>query len=256
MTTTTAVSVAEARRIDARIRAKVIAAVADIDAIRADVLEELQIARDDGVAEALGWSWPAYLADVLAGAAILGDRGHRREIVAWLADEGMSTRAIAPIVGVDQATVVRDLASGDASASPDEISIGSLVSPDDEMYDVDESPAIDPALDDEPKPITGLDGKIYPPRPSAPLRLVETEEQRAARLAADEQREREEGRQRANNYVAEAVRMLARGGAAEIERFVVDIWPAHAEHVPDGMRITAARLDDASDFLTALRKVI
>lgn len=36
-----------------------------------------------------------------------------------LTEAGLSTRAIAPIVGVNQATVVRDVAAADADASPD-----------------------------------------------------------------------------------------------------------------------------------------
>lgn len=39
-------------------------------------------------------------------------------IVSDLAEQGMSTRAIAPVVGANQATVVRDLGSRDADASP------------------------------------------------------------------------------------------------------------------------------------------
>jgi hypothetical protein len=41
----------------------------------------------------------------------------RREVVKELTELGLSTRAIAPIVGVDQSTVVRDLRSGDADVA-------------------------------------------------------------------------------------------------------------------------------------------
>lgn len=41
-------------------------------------------------------------------------------IVSDLAEQGMSTRAIAPVVGANQATVVRDLGARDANASPAE----------------------------------------------------------------------------------------------------------------------------------------
>jgi len=44
------------------------------------------------------------------------DRDVRREFVGQLAESGMPTRAIAGVVGVDQSTVTRDLAS-DANAS-------------------------------------------------------------------------------------------------------------------------------------------
>lgn len=49
-------------------------------------------------------------------------------------EEGMSTRAIAPIVGVGDSTIQRDLADA-PNGAPD------------------------------PKPITGMDGKTYTPRP-------------------------------------------------------------------------------------------
>ncbi len=39
-------------------------------------------------------------------------RDQRQELVGYLAGEGMSTRAIAPIVGTTHSTVVRDLAGG------------------------------------------------------------------------------------------------------------------------------------------------
>ena len=51
------------------------------------------------------------------GAQLRLPRADRREMVALLADEGMSSRAIAPVVGANQATVVRDMQSSDANAS-------------------------------------------------------------------------------------------------------------------------------------------
>ena len=47
-------------------------------------------------------------------------RDERRELVGRLADEGMSTRAIAPIVGVDKDTVRRDLISTGANTPVDD----------------------------------------------------------------------------------------------------------------------------------------
>lgn len=44
-------------------------------------------------------------------------RGERQEMVQMLSAEGMSTRAIAPIVGADHVTVSRDLA-GVSNATP------------------------------------------------------------------------------------------------------------------------------------------
>lgn len=45
---------------------------------------------------------------VLAGS---GENLERREVVSWLAGQGMSTRAIAPVVGIKQPQVVKDLAA-------------------------------------------------------------------------------------------------------------------------------------------------
>ena len=42
----------------------------------------------------------------------------RQELVGYLAGEGMSTRAIAPIVAVDKDTVRRDLIAGGANTPP------------------------------------------------------------------------------------------------------------------------------------------
>lgn len=62
---------------------------------------------------ALGYdSWTAYLADVLGEEPLRLARDDRRELVGALSAEGMSTRAIAPIVGVNHSTVVRDLPTG------------------------------------------------------------------------------------------------------------------------------------------------
>jgi hypothetical protein len=69
----------------------------------------VQQAKDGNAHVALGYpSWTAYLADVLGKQPIRLDATERRELVAYLSGEGMSTRAIAPIVGVTHKTVVKD----------------------------------------------------------------------------------------------------------------------------------------------------
>lgn len=45
----------------------------------------------------------------------------RRFLVQELTEDGMSTRAIASVLGVNQSTIVRDQRSGDANASPDKV---------------------------------------------------------------------------------------------------------------------------------------
>jgi transposase-like protein len=93
-----------ATRLDKRIR------------LMADTLRD-NIAKITGLIEeaktgeihvALGFaSWTAYLADALGGRLEL-DSDSRREVVALMSGEGMSQRAIAQAVGVNQATISRD----------------------------------------------------------------------------------------------------------------------------------------------------
>ena len=75
-----------------------------------EALEKLHVlveqARSGGAHAALGFaSWTDYLSSTLGASPMRLDREQRRELVAYLAGEGMSTRAIAPIVGVDNATL-------------------------------------------------------------------------------------------------------------------------------------------------------
>lgn len=101
-------------------------------------------AKNSNVWSVLGFeSWTAYLADTLGSEPMRLQRVERRELVDYLSGEGMSTRAIAPIVGADQATVVRDIAR-DANASPEH-----GAEPDRQ----------------HPRPVVGLDGKEYVRRP-------------------------------------------------------------------------------------------
>lgn len=142
-----------ARRRLARIREL----VADTIEIYEELRELISDARQSSDHELLGFpSWPAYVAQAVGQVAVSG-REERRELVQFLSEQGMSTRAIAPIVGASQPTVRRDL-SGESNDSPD----------------------------DEPEPITGLDGKSYArPRPivdPAPTPPVEDERQRQRRL--------------------------------------------------------------------------
>lgn len=56
---------------------------------------------------ALGYaSWTAYLAETLEPMRL--PRDERREVVGYLTEQGMSTRAIAPVVSADPKTVVND----------------------------------------------------------------------------------------------------------------------------------------------------
>lgn len=102
-------------------------------------------AREREVWAVLGYpSWTAYLVDVLEPMRV--PRDERREIVGYLTGQGLSTRAIAPIVGADQKTVVNDRRA--------------LMS----------DPLVAGEEDSSPAPVRGLDGKTYEAR--APQRRL------------------------------------------------------------------------------------
>lgn len=105
----------EARRVTSRIRL-LAGTVAENIAKLKTLIDE---AKQGGAHVALGYpSWQAYISDALSDEPLRLETQIRRELVQYLAGQGMSTRAIAPIVGADQSTVVRDRSRGDASASP------------------------------------------------------------------------------------------------------------------------------------------
>lgn len=127
----------EARRLTERIR---IAATNYTDA-KAKVLQLVDEAKAGAAHVALGYkSWTAYLSDVLSDEPLRLARDERRELVTRLTDEGMSQRAIAPVVGVSHRTVNQDLAEAQLEGS---VPVG------------DEKPA--PVV----REITGLNGKSY-----------------------------------------------------------------------------------------------
>jgi transposase len=86
-------------------------------------------------------SWTAYLADVLGEHPLRLDRHQRKELVGYLAGEGMSTRAIAPIVGVTHKTIHND-----------------IVKIREETPTGEKSPT-------ERESFTGLDGRVYKGEP-------------------------------------------------------------------------------------------
>jgi hypothetical protein len=99
-------TVNEARRLTERIRLAAHTFVESRDKVIALVGE----AKAGNAHTALGYpSWPAYLTDVLGDEPLRLARDERQEMVALLAAEGMSTRAIAPIVGVTHPTVLADV---------------------------------------------------------------------------------------------------------------------------------------------------
>lgn len=91
-------------------------------------------AQREGDHETMGYrSWTEYIAALFSDTPLMRlSRDERKVIVADLAEQGMSSRAIAPVVGASVATVKRDVAAPGSN----------------------EPPA-------EPRQITGRDGKTY-----------------------------------------------------------------------------------------------
>lgn len=132
---------------------------------------------------ALGYrSWTEYVAAEFAGVLPKLDREPRREFVRELANRGMSTRAIAPVVGASFKTVARDIeapVSGDTPQTSRDASpraTGSQVGTD-VPAKVTESEGVEPArsLPKTPEaatapatrpPVVGMDGKRYAAAPT------------------------------------------------------------------------------------------
>lgn len=109
----------DARRLTERIRY----AAANYTEAKAKVLALVDEAKAGSAHVALGYkSWTAYLSDVLSEEPLRLARDERREMVVRLTAEGMSTRAIAPIVGAHHSTVADDIeasAVGDPTVESD-----------------------------------------------------------------------------------------------------------------------------------------
>lgn len=76
---------------------------------RARMMQAVERAKAGSAHVALGYrSWTEYLSEVLGEEPMRLARAERQDMVRMLSDEGMSTRAIAPIVGVHHDTVAED----------------------------------------------------------------------------------------------------------------------------------------------------
>jgi hypothetical protein len=124
------------------------------------LVQYIHHARDCEIHKDLGFkSWPDYIADVARTEMpnIARSVEQRRQVVALLAGEGMSQRAIADAVKVSQKTVDRDLDQVSHNDSP--------------------CPPTDFADLPRPDTVTGRDGKQYPakpkPRPDVPKPAAE-----------------------------------------------------------------------------------
>ena len=140
------------------------------------------------------------------GAQLRLPRADRREMVALLADEGMSSRAIAPVVGANQATVVRDMQSSDANAS------------------------------DAPRTVKSLDGvdRTFQPRPAAPANVnTETGEivpSAAERQAAHDAIARETNAIENVAHMTDTLRRLSALRTPEYRARLIENNAAHPDH--------------------------
>jgi hypothetical protein len=201
-----------ARKITERLRLQ----ATNYQETREKVIATLHEAREGGAAELLGFaSWTAYLADVLGETPLRLERDARQELVAELSAEGMSTRSIAPIVGVTQKTIVKDLqVIPQVSPERDPVATwdaegeygGGTVYETAEAFVTSLSP-------EPPRRITGMDGKTYTaPEPRKPNRRALTDVARDTgwdiRKAVERlERVREDDRYSRNkNEVAELIR--------------------------------------------------
>lgn len=161
--------VSDARRLTERIRLVAVTVSDNLDKLKSLVVE----AREGNVHIVLGYaSWTAYLADVLGQTPLRLERDVRQELVAELNAQGMSTRAIAPIVGVSHQSVANDL-EGVKKLTP-EVEAGIdewLDGPPGGVLDTNTGEVTYPdgvtevAETHTVKTVTGLDGKTYTPTP-------------------------------------------------------------------------------------------
>lgn len=162
--------VSDARRLTERIRLVAVTVSDNLDKLKSLVVE----AREGNVHIVLGYaSWTAYLADVLGQTPLRLERDVRQELVAELSAQGMSTRAIAPIVGVSREQVRIDVA-GDKKLSPGALDAAIdkwLEGPAGAVLDTDTGevtypdPVTEVTETHTVKTVTGLDGKTYTPTP-------------------------------------------------------------------------------------------
>lgn len=197
-------------------------------------------------------SWTAYVLDLFGDEPLRLARDVRRELVAELADAGMSTRAIAPIVGVSRQMVSKDLAAGgnQVATSPASVEVdGITVNPATGEVINDNAEAIRDALQDaedagrvipitgpgsvsapavtehtfteKVKTVTGLDGKTYTQKPREPKPVIVGDE---ANL---------DNARRASTAMGSSLETLyGLGFTGTRNRIITDWWPLGKDRVP------------------------
>ena len=152
-------------------------AIADNYAAVMPMIRDSIAQRDD---LALGYRSPGeYVADRFGGSLQRLGIEVRRAVVGELTAAGLSTRAIAPVVGVDQKTVVRDIRAGEAHASPEPQTPASAAVPRAEAGPhSSDADAVGAPASEVLAPVRGIDGKTYT-RP-APIDFDQRERETAA----------------------------------------------------------------------------
>ncbi|MCU1614703.1 MAG: hypothetical protein JWO98_2243 [Frankiales bacterium] len=188
MTTTANVVMdqASARRLTMRIRLQLDALAGNVE----QVILLIDQAKTDKVHEILNYkSWTSYVAEEFGGQLARLTVADRQPVVEMLAGTGMSTRAIAPVVGVSHMTVARDLEQVSHGVTPADAALPDqdldtiLVMADateDGLENALSSARAEGDLSREKvvekftsRTVTGTDGKTYsvpPPTPPKPRR--------------------------------------------------------------------------------------
>lgn len=232
MTVTTAhapaLTLAEAERLTERIRLTATSFMEARDKL-AHLIREAQAGE---VHKVLGIaSWTEYVSQVFSDTPLMRlSRVERKELVVELADEGMSTRAIAPIVGASDRTVRYDLADRGGQDFPP---------------------------DAEPRQITGRDGKTYTrpvPNPASvdakadeiegdPIYPVVAEITESNRQSLKKLRDRKQERAEREASIVNDLRLYLRHVGTEKE--ILGLSDAAKKHVIEALEAAAANLKES-----------
>lgn len=167
-----------------------------------ETLAEISQAYADRDWLTLGYpDWQSYVDEEYGAERLRLPLEHRQKAVTELRLAGMSQRAIGSTLGVDQATVHRDLRSGDASASPEPV-----VGLDGKRY----APAREPEPAPEPEPQQS-------PLSAALTAVIEGTVERAESRAAGWSEQEEDLRERMEDGYAVVVSL--RGGHGNLIRW-------------------------------------
>lgn len=138
---------------------------------RARLMDAVDKAKAGNAHLALGYaSWTAYLSEVLGEEPMRLARAERQDMVRMLSDEGMSTRAIAPIVGSSFKTVANDRGAGVQNYTPETAPVNVNTETGEIRSDFQSSTAqAEREVVAQAQAVQGMDGKTYTrPEPSTP----------------------------------------------------------------------------------------